>query len=59
MDRGGWQAIVRGVARVGHDCVTEHTLSWNTVFPCSLYESKVNAFSLRGDFGSGLYQVKR
>ena len=32
MDRGGWQAIVRGVARVGHDCVTEHTHSPGTLF---------------------------
>ena len=24
MDRGAWQAIVRGVARVGHDLMTDH-----------------------------------
>ena len=25
MDRGAWQAIVHGVARVGHDLVTKAT----------------------------------
>ena len=27
MDRGAWQAIVYGVARIGHDWVTKHTHS--------------------------------
>ena len=29
MDRGAWQAIVHGVARVGHDLVTKPPPPWN------------------------------
>ena len=40
MDRGAWQATVRGVARVGHDLTTEpppriNELSINKIYLCA------------------------
>ena len=58
MDRGGWQAIVHGVARVGHDLATKPPKLIGNIDKIILKVTFISG-SLSQQLGLGFTSVKR